>query len=194
MLVKNLLLVIAVISLIGCSATRTVKPSSIGPISIHPKVEVTTKPELLSGVSSLFTPYFESEKEKHKGYRLQLKDGGVDVGQIVLDQFRKGIAKHPVYSSKLADNGSNKFRISVPYHALVQQTTLSQKYAANVTIVVELLSPSGEVLFKSIEQSCIFTKCVTPYTLEQLKAKPELLKEQYKEASNDAVSGVLADL
>lgn len=186
--------IIPILLLIGCGPSKTVKPNAVGAVSVDPHVQVTTNPELLSGVAPLLTPYSESEKEKHRQYKRQLEEGKIDVGAIVRKEFLAALSQHPAYGPKLKVNGPYKFVVSVPYHALVQQTTFSDKYAANVGIEVVLLAPDGTVLFKSTAQSCIFSKCVTPYTLPELKSNPSLLDEQYREASKDAVSEVVSEL
>jgi len=193
MIIKYLSLLTSCIFLAACGGL-SVKPGSIPSVSVNPNIQVTTKPQLLSGIGILLNPHAESEKKKHRQYKNQLKRGGIDVGAIVLKEFKSAVSRHTVFGKKLTEHGAYVFRVSVPYHSLFQENTLSDRYTANVALVVELVGPEGEVLFKQKAQSCLFTKCVTPYTLTQIRSNPSLLVQQYHEASRDAVAEIMETL
>ena len=203
----SLVIVMATIAfLAGCGATMRVAPekqSAIDAVAISDKVVVTDKPQFISGVGRLFAPGIggatgamidAAERDKDKQYVAFLKAAGIDVASIVKAAFEAQLREHLVYGSKLRANATYRFELEVPFHALVQKTSFTDYYRANVSLRIKLVGPSGEVLGEGRAQSCLFGDCVPQYKLDEIRSNPGLLKIQYEAAAKDAARQVLEGL
>jgi len=191
----TLLSVVLISLLTSCSSSNQItKPSSINAISIEPNVYVTDTPLVIADHSPYQSTLIEFEHTNNWHYKQLLKYAGIDVGKIALDQFKQQIAKHPLYANKLSENGKFYFKLSVVQNWLIQQPVPSYKYAPFVSISVELISPEGTVVASGWQQSCIYDECVSPDTINNFRTDPELLKQQYRQASNNAIAKILKSL
>jgi hypothetical protein len=203
---KSLVLLLTALALGGCASSLQIPDTakgSIDAVSIGDTVVVTPNPQFISGIGRLIAPGIggvagaiidSGERDKDKQYILFLKAAGIDVAPIVRSEFESQIRKHPFFGSRLSPAGKYRFEIDVPFHALVQKTSITNYYRANVGVRVKLIGPTGEVVGEGKAQSCLFGDCIKLYELEELLANPELLRQQYVEAARDAIQQVLKSL
>ena len=196
----------AVVFLGGCGATMQITPdkkSAISVVSISNHVVVTEKPQFISGAGRLLAPGIggaiggmidSAERSKDQQYIAFLKSAEIDVGAIVRSVFEAQLKQDPFFGSRVRTTAPYQFVISVPFHALVQKTSLTNLYRANILIQVKLIGPTGKVISEGQAHSCLFGDCVPLHTLEEIQSNPAVLKEQYEAAARDAVRQLLKGL
>lgn len=196
---SSIALVITASILLGaCGATMQISPekkSAIYAVTVSDRVAVTDEPRFISGIGHLLAPGIGGEiEDKDQQYVAFLKAARIDIASIVKSVFEAQLSAHPVYGPKVKPNAPYRFELEVPFHALVQKTSITNYYRANVSLRIKLVGPNGEVLGKGRAQSCIFGDCVPLHKLDEIRSNPAFLKLQYEAAVKDAIRQVLEGL
>ena len=182
--------------------------SSIDAVCIDEHVAVTSKPEFLGGgipaAVGLMLAYGSggiasgaiqsAQDANNREYAQFLEGAGIDVGSIAREEFERRLRTNPFYAGRLTPTARYRFELEVPHHALIERTSLSKHYLPVVDVVVRLKGPSGQVLARGHAESCYMGGCLTLHELAELRANPELLKQQYVEAMRDAMQKIVKDL
>lgn len=134
------------------------------------------------------------ERDKNRQYALFLKATGIDVAPFVRSEFESQLRKHPFFGPHLAQTAKYRFELEVPHNALVETHTFGEYYKVSIVVRARLIGPTGEVIADAKGSSCLFHDCFAPNKLNDILVTPELLREQYKLASRDAIQELLKAL
>jgi len=188
------------LAMAGCAGQKTIKTEDRGAIetvSVAPAVKVPNQPMVAgseAGLAILFGAVggaiaADAEKTNGQSFSEFLRISGIDVGQIVREQFTETLKSHPFYGSRLTADGRCRLVLEVRAYGINKTNTFSANWVPNLNIHYLLLSPDGKVLAEDWAMTAMFSDRPT-FTTEQMQANPQIVKQAFEKTAS-AVSAKL---
>ncbi|HTT38608.1 MAG TPA: hypothetical protein VMH32_13175 [Burkholderiales bacterium] len=182
----------SVLTLAACGGGKTLKPADqagIGSVSVAATVKVVDQPTVVgseAGLSALFgaagaAATAESQKSAGKSFADYLAASGIDVGDIVRQQFTDKLRSDPIYGPRLSADGSYHFVLEVRSYGINKTTMVSSEWGPNLGVYYKLVSPDGKVLADDFATT--WFSDVPKFTMEEIKANPQVLKRAFETAA-----------
>jgi len=180
------------LTLSACGGGHTLKPAdqaAIDSVSVASSVKVTDQPTVVgseAGLSVLFgaagaAVAAESQKSVGKDFAGFLTASGIDIGDIVRQQFTDRLRSDPIYGPRLSADGSYRFVLEVRSYGINTTTTFSSEWGPNLGVYYKLVSPDGKVLADDFATT--WFSDVPKFTMEEIKANPQVLKRAFESAA-----------
>ena len=182
------------LAMVGCGGHKTIKTedrAAIESVSVAPGVKVPNEPMVVgseAGLAILFGPVggaiaADAEKTSAKNFSEFLRVSGIDVGQIVREQFTETLKSHSFYGSRLSPDGSYRLVLEVRAYGINKTNTFSANWVPNLRIDYQLLSPDGKVLAEDWAMTAMFSARPT-FTTEEMQANPQIVKQAFEKTAS----------
>ncbi len=181
------------LAMVGCGGHKTIKTedrAAIESVSVAPGVKVTNEPMVVgseAGLGILFGAVggaiaADAEKTNAKNFSEFLRASGIDVGQIVRQQFTETLKSHSFYGSRLSADGSYRLVLEVRSYGINKTNTFSANWEPNLRIDYQLLSPNGTLLAEDWAMTAPFSERPT-FTTEEMQANPQIVKQAFEKTA-----------
>jgi len=202
---KKFILPAILVLLNGCGTTIALTPeqrTSIESLSLERKVDKPKTAEFGGGIKRLLSAgggaigslLESSTQTEDQRFTTLLNDSGIDIAQIVYEQFDARLKVHPFFGPRYRDNGAHKLRIEVSYYSYLPKNMFTNYYRPIVFINYQLISPSSEVIAKGVTSSGATNDRIPQQTLEQVHSDPQILKGAFTTAVNETINEILDSL
>lgn len=197
---KAILAYMMIACLTGCGTTSQLTPeayATIDAVSVATKVKVADAPMAIGSEAALGAMFgivggvIAAEQSKANSTNLAgfMRSNGIDIGEIVRNQFVEQLRRHPRYGSRLTDKARYEFILEVPAYGIHKAHTLSTQWLAMVRINYQLRAPDGKVLAADWAMATPLTDRPS-FTVDEARANPSLLKQVFEKTS-EAVAAKL---
>lgn len=204
---RNLIWFIAItLALGGCTTAKAIsleQRDSITSVSVAPEVKIAPNADFIGGIGKLLAPGIggviggaidAGERDKDKTFTEFLTSSGIKVEDICRNQLISRLKADPFWGTRYNDGKGYSIRIEVPHYSFFRKNTFSDLYRPGVLIRYELLDPSGQVVAHGVGTSGAFNDKLPEHTLEEVRSNPELLKNAYAQAADEAITKILQSL
>lgn len=201
---------IALFSLIiffsGCASTikldAATKSKLDDGIAIIPTVKLADPPyyhgpaqtwsfALGGAVGGTIAASMASEPAKIKNY---LETEKIDVGAIVLEEFKHQINEQADFSGKFHDDGKYRIELSVPMYGITQKNGFSSEYKPILRVTSRMIAPDGNVVWESSDYVGPLNSETPAFTYKEYFGTPDNFKNAFVSASKAVVKLLISDL
>jgi len=199
-------LVLLIALLAGCASTVKFDPAMKSRlddgIAISPSVKLAGTPyyhgpehtwgAVLGGaVGAVVASSMVSEPTKIKNY---LETEKIDVGAIVIEEFKRQINEHADFSSKIRDDGKYRLELEIPIYGLVQKHGFSSEYKPMLGLKARMKDTEGKVIWEYYDYVTGGNGDTLGFAYDNYFQNPETFRAAYTSAAKVVVSFVLNDL
>lgn len=201
---------IALFSLIiffsGCASTikldAATKSKLDDGIAIVPTVKLADTPyyhgpehtwgAVLGGaVGAVAASIMVSEPAKIKNY---LETEKIDVGAIVLEEFKRQLNEQADFSGKVRDEGKYRIELSVPVYGVTQKNGFSSEYKPILRVTSQMIAPDGNVIWESSDYVGPLNSETPAFTYKEYFGTTDNFKNAFVSASKAVVKLLISDL
>ncbi|AUB80062.1 hypothetical protein [Candidatus Thiodictyon syntrophicum] len=198
---RLLLVLLTSVAIAGCGASKALKPedlAAIRSVSVDKSVRITNRPFIIGSEASLGVLFGvagaataatmqQSAAEKFTSF---LKDSGIDVGEIVREQFTQRLKRDPRFGKLVADDGRDRFLLEVPVFGITKTNALSSYWVAMLRVNYQLKTADGRLVAEDWAAPTPFSE-QTKFTMEEIRANPKILRKAFAEQAAAVVAKLL---
>jgi hypothetical protein len=129
-------------------------------------------------------------KEPKAKLKAAMAEGGIDVGQIVREQFESELSAARIFPSMLPEGGDAEFKFEVRIVGFAQPHGFSGQLKPMLGVTGMLVRPDGKVLWKKYEYVTNLNDQTPAYSFDDYIQKPEALRNALTAAAK-IVTGAL---
>lgn len=186
----TIMIMSTLLAVTGCGGHKTIKTedrAAIESISVSSGVKVSNEPIVIGSEGGLLMLFgaaggalaASDGKTNAKSFSEFLRVSGIDVGQIVRQQFTETLKDHTFYGSRLSPEGRYRLVLEVRSYGIIKTNTFSSDWEPSLRIDYQLLSPDGIVLAEDWAMTAPFSERPT-FTTEQMRANPQIVKQAFE--------------
>ncbi len=207
MKIKHLLIIFFSLQLAACGAKLTKESfNTIHTISISEQVVVPDQamndnPGARMGAAFggiVGAVAGENTPNKNRDTTSFMEANNIDVGQIVLNEFRDQIKKKASISTKIVDDSNGladaTFKLEIIRYGIGAEHDFSKKYRPLIQMSAKLVRKTGEILWQEDEFVHHMEESIPAVPREQYYTDPKILQAKFEEVAKLAVTNVLESL
>jgi len=207
MILKRFLIIFFCLNLVACGGKLTkeniniINTISISEHVVVPDQTMNDNPGLRIGAAfggALGSVIADSLPTNNKDTTAYMKDNNVNVGDIVLNEFKYQIKQKSSISSKITDdkNGVSDatFVLEIQRYGLGAEHDFSSKYRPMIRMSAKLVKKSGEVIWEENDFVHHMEESILALPLAQYFTDPKIMVTKYKEVAKLAVSNILENI
>jgi hypothetical protein len=127
-----------------------------------------------------------------------MKNNGIDIGSIVLEEFQSQVKKHPKFLDKkfttAAADADARFEVEVKIYGISQTHGFSSEYRPILGVTGRLMSAKGEKLWERYDYLTARNDSLPGRSFEEYLEDPRNMREAYEKMSEGVVSLLMENL
>lgn len=127
-----------------------------------------------------------------------MKNHGIDIGNIVLEEFEKQVKVHPKFANKQFSSDPNysdaRFIVEVRIYGLTQKHGYSSEYRPVLGVAARLVSAKDEKLWEHYDYITAMNDSVPGRPFDEYFQDPKIMSEAYKAVSERVVALLMENL
>lgn len=191
---------------VGCASTVKIDASTKSKlddgIAIMPAVKQADTPyyhgpaqtwgmALGGAVGGAIVSSMASEPAKIKSY---LETEKIDIGAIVLEEFKRQLNEQADFSGKVRDDGKYHIELSVPMYGITQKNGFSSEYKPILRVRSRMIAPDGNVVWESADYVGPLNSETPAFTYQEYFGTPGTFRNAFVSASKAVVKLLMSDL
>lgn len=203
--IYKLILLLSITSLFGCATGVKLDPAIKSKlddgISINTAVSLgrpyysgpeITIPGALSGpIGAIIAEKSLDMPTKIKNYLTAEK---IEVGTIVLNEFKQQLNNRSDFSGRIRDNGKYRLKLAVLMYGIAQKHAFSTEYKPILALRSNLLDSNGRVIWSDFSRASHLNSDTLAFTKDNYFEDPEAFRTAFASAAKIVVSKAINEL
>ena len=123
-----------------------------------------------------------------------MRNGGIDPGQILREQFESGLRSAGVFSSILSEGGDAEVKLQITTFGFMEHVQSSSQLKPMLVVMGTLVRPDGSVVWKGSSEVTALNSETPSHTLEDYVKDPQSIREALTVAAKVAVDDLVKSM